>query len=190
MPSLVKTTLSILFGLTASLAALSAESPAWPQFRGPSRQGIAQGPGPLTWTKDSGIAWKVIWKKQVSYKPMHGNGSSPVIVGDKLVVNADAEVDPTIVAFHKEDGSIAWRIPRNQPVKSYFSFSTPVVVKTDGRTEIISPGSGLVGAYAPDDGKLLWKVTYGEERSLASPALLEGALYLRTDENLWKITGK
>jgi outer membrane protein assembly factor BamB len=271
-----------LAGLLAS-AAQAAE--AWPQFRGPTGQGIAQGPGPLTWTKDTGIAWKVkipargwsspvisngsivltgsrkendktilsafaidastgstlwhadlftpsaeetgaqhaknslasstsiiedgtvyvhfghmgtaaiyladgkvIWKKQISYKPMHGNGSSPVIVGDKLVVNADAEVDPTIVALNKKDGSVAWRIPRNQPVKSTFSFSTPVVITTDGRTEILSPGSGLLGAYAPDDGRLLWKVTYGEGYSVVPrPILADGMIYVITGYNQPKL---
>jgi len=282
MLSILKSTRCILLGLSFSLASLSAEAPGWPQFRGPTGQGIAKGPGPLTWTKDTGIAWKVklpasgwsspviangsvvltgsrkendktilsafaidaasgntlwhtdlftpsieesgahhaknslasptsiiegeivyvhfghmgtaalqmkdgkvIWKNQIPYKPMHGNGSSPVIVGDKLVVNADAEVDPTIVAFHKKDGSIAWRIPRNQPVKSYFSFCTPVVVETDGRTEILSPGSGLIGAYAPDDGRLLWKVTYGEGYSVVPrPIVADGMAYVLTGYNV------
>jgi outer membrane protein assembly factor BamB len=276
---------SILLTLTASLASLTANPASWPEFRGPTGQGIAQGPGPQKWTKDSGVAWKVklpahgwsspvisgntlvltgsriengktilsafatdtatgktlwhtdlftpsqqetaamhgknslasstpiietttvyihfghmgtaalnlkdgspIWKKQVSYKPMHGNGGSPVIVGDKLVVNADAEIDPTILAFNKKDGSFAWRTPRNQPVKSTFSFCTPLVVENNGRTEILSPGSGLVGAYHPDDGRLLWKVTYGEGYSVVPrPVIADGHLFVATGYNLPKL---
>ncbi len=255
---------------------------SWPQFRGPTGQGFADGPGPLKWSPKSGIAWKiplpargwsspviaagkivltgsrkdgdttklsafaldiatgkklwnvdlftpaaeetaalhgknslasptpviadgvvyvhfghmgtaalklddggVIWKKQVSYKPMHGNGGSPVIVGDLLVVNADAEIDPTVVAFHKKDGSIAWRTPREQKVRSTFSFSTPLVVETDGRTEILSAGSGMIGAYAPDDGRLLWKVTYGEGYSVVPrPVVADGMAYVATGYNV------
>jgi outer membrane protein assembly factor BamB len=258
--------------LTASLATAAMAADSWPQFRGPTGQGIATGTGPLKWSKDAGVAWKtplsaqgwsspviadgkivltgsrkdgdathlfafaldvatgkklwdidlfkptaeetaalhgknslasstpviadgvvyvhfghmgtaalslddggVIWKKQVSYKPMHGNGGSPVIVGDLLVVNADAEIDPTIVAFHRKDGGIAWRKPRGQEVRSKFSFSTPVVVETDGRTEILSAASGMIGAYAPADGSLLWKVTYGEGYSVVPrPVVADG----------------
>jgi outer membrane protein assembly factor BamB len=271
-----------LAGVLAS-GAMAAE--AWPQFRGPTGQGIASGAGPLKWSKDTGIAWKMplsaqgwsspviaegkiiltgsrkdgdtthltafaldvatgktlwsidlfkptaeemgalhgknslasstpiiadgiayvhfghmgtaalrladgseVWKKQVSYKPMHGNGSSPVIVGDLLVVNADAEIDPTIVAFHRKDGTIAWRTPRGQEVRSAFSFSTPLVVETDGRTEILSAGSGMIGAYAPDDGRLLWKVTYGEGYSVVPrPVVADGIAYVATGYNVPKL---
>ncbi len=258
---------------------------AWPQFRGPTGQGIASGAGPLKWSKDTGIAWKmplsaqgwsspviadgkiiltgsrkdgdithltafaldvatgktlwnmdlfkpteeemkalhgknslasstpviedgivyvhfghmgtaalrlangeVVWKKQVSYKPMHGNGGSPIIVGDLLVVNADADVDPTIVAFHRKDGTIAWRTPREQKVRSAFSFSTPLVVETDGRKEILSAGSGMIGAYAPEDGRLLWKATYGEGYSVVPrPVVADGIAYVATGYNVPKL---
>lgn len=271
-----------LFCLLAN-ATTAAET--WPQFRGPSGQGIASGPGPLKWGKDNGIAWKVplaalgwsspviadgkiiltgsrkdgdtihltafaldvatgkklwnidlfkptaeetaalhgknslasstpviadgvvyvhfghmgtaalriddgkvIWKTQVSYKPMHGNGGSPVIVGDLLVVNADAEIDPTILAFCRKDGGIAWRTPRGQEVRSKFSFSTPLVVETDGRTEILSAASGMIGAYAPGDGRLLWKVTYGEGYSVVPrPVVADGMAYVATGYNVPKL---
>ena len=269
-------------GLLASTA-MAAE--AWPQFRGPTGQGIASGAGPLKWSKDTGIAWKmplaaqgwsspviadgkiiltgsrkdgdtthltafaldvatgktlwnidlfkpteeemkalhgknslasstpviaddivyvhfghmgsaalriadgeVVWKKQISYKPMHGNGGSPIIVGDLLVVNADAEIDPSIVAFHRKDGTIAWRTPRDQKVRSAFSFSTPLVVETDGRKEILSAGSGMIGAYAPEDGRLLWKATYGEGYSVVPrPVVAEGIAYVATGYNIPKL---
>ena len=271
--------------LAGLLASLATATEAWPQFRGPTGQGITSGNGPMKWGKDAGIAWKipmttqgwsspviadgkivltgsrkdgdtthltafaldvatgktlwnidlfkpsaektsalhgknslasstpfiadgivyvhfghmgtaalrlddgkVVWKTQVSYKPMHGNGSSPVIVGDLLVVNADAEIDPTILAFHRKDGAIAWRTPRGQEVRSKFSFSTPLVVETYGRTEILSAGSGMIGAYAPDDGRLLWKVTYGEGYSVVPrPVVADGMAYVATGYNVPKL---
>jgi outer membrane protein assembly factor BamB len=271
--------------LAGSLTSAATAAETWPQFRGPTGQGIASGSGPIKWSKDTGIAWKiplsaqgwsspviadgkiiltgsrkdgdtahltafaldvatgktlwsidlfkptaeemaamhgknslasstpviadgivyvhfghmgtaalrladgdVVWKKQVSYKPMHGNGSSPIIVGDLLVVNADAEIDPTIVAFHRKDGTIAWRTPREQIVRSTFSFSTPLVVETDGRKEILSAGSGMIGAYAPEDGRLLWKATYGEGFSvIPRPVVAEGIAYVATGYNVPKL---
>lgn len=274
-----------LFFFAGLLASTAMAAEAWPEFRGPTGQGIASGAGPLKWSKDTGIAWKmplaaqgwsspviadgkiiltgsrkdgdtthltafgldvatgktlwnidlfkptaeetaalhgknslasstpviaddivyvhfghmgtaalrladgeVVWKKQVSYKPMHGNGGSPIIIGDLLVVNADAEIDPTIVAFHRKDGAIAWRTPRDQKVRSTFSFSTPLVVETDGRKEILSAGSGMIGAYAPEDGRLLWKATYGEGYSVVPrPVVAEGMAYVATGYNVPKL---
>jgi len=271
--------------LAGSLATAAMAAETWPQFRGPTGQGIASGSGPLKWGKETGIAWKipltaqgwsspviadgkiiltgsrkdgdtthlsafaldvatgktlwdvdlfkptaeetsalhgknslasstpviadgvvyvhfghmgtaalrlddgeVIWKKQISYKPMHGNGGSPVIVGDLLVVNADAEIDPTIVAFHRMNGAIAWRTARGQEVRSKFSFSTPLVVETDGRTEILSAASGMIGAYAPADGRLLWKVTYGEGYSVVPrPIVADGMAFVATGYNVPKL---
>jgi len=122
-----------------------------------------------------------LWSRKVSYKPMHGNGSSPVVVGDKLVFNADAEEDPAVYALDRKDGSIAWRTPRNEEVKRSFSFSTPLVLENGGRTEIISPGSGMVGAYAPEDGKLLWKVSYDEGFSVVPrPVASGGRVFVAT----------
>jgi outer membrane protein assembly factor BamB len=282
-----KTPRLLIASLSLATFAFAAEH-SWPQFRGPTGQGIAEGKGPLKWSKDQGIAWKVpmpatgwsspviakgkivltgarkdgdatvlsafaldaksgdtlwsvdlfkpaaeeiaamhaknslasstpvigddgivyvhfghmgtaalkladgklVWKKQIAYKPMHGNGSSPVLVGDLLVINADAEVDPTILALRRKDGSITWRTPRQQPVRSYFSFSTPLVVENNGRTEILSPGSGLIGAYAPDDGRLLWKVTYGEGYSVVPrPVVADGMLFVATGYNIPKLLG-
>jgi outer membrane protein assembly factor BamB len=275
-----------LAGLTASLAVgAQAEAPSWPQFRGPTGQGLADGPGPLKWSPGAGIAWKielpargwsspvivagklvltgarkdgektilsafaldvasgknlwsvdlfnptpeetaalhaknslasstpvigdgivyvhfghmgtaalkldsgeVVWKKQISYKPMHGNGSSPILAGDLIVVNTDAEHDPAVTALHRKDGSIAWRTPRNQEVRSKFSFSTPIMIENGGHPEILSAGSGMIGAYSPSDGRLLWKFTYGEGYSVVPrPVVSNGIVYLSTGYNIPKL---
>lgn len=120
-----------------------------------------------------------IWDRKFSYKPMHGGGSSPVVVGDLVVINADAEENPAVYALKRDDGSIAWKTERTAEVRRNFSFSTPLVVQNDGRTEIISPGSGMVGAYAPEDGKLLWQAGYGEGFSVVPrPSADEGMVYV------------
>lgn len=117
---------------------------------------------------------KVLWSRQLDYPPMHGNGSSPVLAGNLLILNADAEKDPAVYALDWKTGETRWRTPRNQEVSRTFSFCTPIVIENDGRTEIISPGSGMVGAYAPKDGKLLWKVTYGEGFSVVPRPVTDG----------------
>ncbi len=70
---------------------------------------------------------------------------------------------------------------RNQEVTRKFSFSTPLVIEIDGRTQIISQASGMVGAYDPMDGSLIWKVTYGEGYSVVPrPVYANGLIYVAT----------
>ena len=101
---------------------------------------------------------KLLWKRKVSYKPMHGCGSSPVRVGEMLVFSADGVDRPTLVALKAESGEVAWRVDRGADVERNFSFATPTVAKVDGSPQIISSASGMVGGYDPKDGRLIWKV--------------------------------
>jgi outer membrane protein assembly factor BamB len=119
---------------------------------------------------------EVIWKRRIDYPPMHGNASSPVLVGGKIILNVDAEEDPAIMALDAKSGEPAWRTPRNQEVKRKFSFATPLVIDVGGEKQIISQASGFVGAYAPADGRLIWRVSYGEGYSVIPRPVLDGGL--------------
>lgn len=102
----------------------------------------------------------VLWKQKIGYVSKNGTGGSPVLVDDLLVFNTDGFANPSVTALFAETGKVAWQTLRNHEVKNHFSHSTPLVIKNRGRSEIISSGSGMVGAYRPSDGKELWRVTY------------------------------
>ncbi|NNC87199.1 MAG: PQQ-binding-like beta-propeller repeat protein [Akkermansiaceae bacterium] len=124
---------------------------------------------------------EVVWKHQERYPPVHGTGSSPALAGDLLVFNADAKEDPAVVALAARTGKPVWRTPREVEVKRTFSFSTPLVIDHGGRTLILSQGSGMIGAYAPADGKLVWRVRYGEGYSVVPrPLFVDGMIYACT----------
>ncbi len=116
----------------------------------------------------------IIWSRKISYPPMHGNGSSPIAVGDLVVISVDAAENPAVYALKLEDGTTAWKTPRDAEVSRKFSFCTPALIEHDGQAQIISPGSGMVGAYRPEDGKLLWKLDYGEGFSVVPRPVVGG----------------
>jgi outer membrane protein assembly factor BamB len=122
----------------------------------------------------------VLWRQsKVSYKPRHGNGGSPVLVGNLLIFNCDASADPFVVALSSEDGEVRWKTPRNTTAIKTFSFSTPTVIEVAGATQLISPGSGFVAAYNPQDGKEIWRVRYGEGYSVVPrPVFANGLLFV------------
>ncbi len=127
----------------------------------------------------------VIWTtRDFAYKPVHGNGGSPVIEGDLLIFNADAETDPTVIALDKATGQQRWKFPRVSKAKNKFSFSTPLVIEMKGRRQLITPGSGVVNALDPLTGTEIWKARYDQGYSVVPrPIFAHGMIYLSTGYN-------
>ncbi|HTH48365.1 MAG TPA: PQQ-binding-like beta-propeller repeat protein [Candidatus Limnocylindria bacterium] len=125
---------------------------------------------------------KVLWRQEaLKYTPIHGNGGSPIAVGDLLYFSCDGGSDPFVVALDRATGEVRWKQPRVTPAKKTFSFSTAQLIEVDGQQQIISPGSGAVVAYAPKDGSELWRVRYGEGYSvIPRPVYGHGLLFLGT----------
>lgn len=123
---------------------------------------------------------KILWKtREPAYRPVNGNGSSPIIVDDKLIFNADGASAPAVVALAKETGKILWQTPRSARARQTFSFSTPLLITVDGRRQIVSPGSGGVSAYDPNDGREIWHVGYGRGYSVVPrPVFAHGLVFL------------
>lgn len=130
----------------------------------------------------------VLWSRVMDYQPVHGNGGSPALVGDRLIFSADGASSPAIFALACSNGDILWKTPRQTAATRTFSFSTPLMVQVQGDTQVISPGSGMVGAYNPTDGALIWRVDYGEGYSvIPRPILHDGHLYIGTGYDRPKI---
>jgi outer membrane protein assembly factor BamB len=126
------------------------------------------------------LAGKVLWRQnELKYPPVHGNGGSPIIAGDKLIFNCDGGANPFVVALDTATGAIQWKTPRNTTAKKTFSFCTPLLIDVDQTQQLISPGSGFVGGYDPSDGHELWRVKYGQGYSVVPrPVFSHGLLFV------------
>jgi outer membrane protein assembly factor BamB len=124
---------------------------------------------------------RVLWRQTaLKYSPVHGNGGSPELVDDNLlVVNCDGGSAPFVAALEAGTGAIRWKTPRKSNARKLFSFSTPLAIKVDGVPQIVSPASGYVAAYAPADGGELWRVNYGEGYSVVPrPVFAHEMIYI------------
>ncbi len=123
-----------------------------------------------------------VWKTQsFGYSPVHGNGGSPVIVGDLLIFNADAETDPAVIALDKTTGQQRWKFARVSEAKNKFSFSTPLLIEVLGRQQLVTAGSGVVNALDPQTGTEIWKAYYNQGFSVVPrPVFAHGMVYLAT----------
>jgi outer membrane protein assembly factor BamB len=126
------------------------------------------------------LTGKVLWRQtDLQYSPQHGNGGSPALVGDTLIFSEDGLKEGFVIGLDAATGTLRWKTARNSPAKKQFSFSTPLAIEVGGVQEIISPGSGFVGAYDPKDGHEIWRVGYGEGYSvIPRPIYAHGLLYL------------
>jgi len=125
---------------------------------------------------------KVHWRNtSLRYSPMHGSGGSPIVVDDALIFSCDGESDPFVAALNKKTGQIIWKTARTVDAKKKFSFSTPLVIHPNGRSQVVSPSSGAVYGYNPKDGRELWRVRYAEGYSVVPrPVFGHGLVFIST----------
>lgn len=124
---------------------------------------------------------KPVWKTQeIKYPPVHGAGCSPVLVGELLVFSADGASEEKVVALKKSTGEVAWQSIRDIKPPKAFAFCTPLAIEVHGKTQIVSPGAGMVGGYDPATGKELWRVEYDGYSVIPRPIFGHGLVFVST----------
>lgn len=124
---------------------------------------------------------EILWKTtELSYKPVHGNGGCPVIVGANLIFMADAGEAPFIAALDKATGKVAWKQARISDAQKTFSFCTPQVIEVNGSTQVICVGSNVVSALRPEDGTEIWRARFSGFSVVPRPVYAHGLLFVST----------
>ncbi len=119
---------------------------------------------------------KLLWKKnlgEMHTKHGHGEGSSPALHGDTLVVNWDHEEQSFLIALDKRTGSVRWRVARTEDT----SWSTPIIVEHAGKPQVIVAGTNRLRGYDLADGSVLWQCEGLSSNVVATPVAANGILY-------------
>jgi outer membrane protein assembly factor BamB len=95
----------------------------------------------------------------------HGEGSSPVLYNDTLIVNWDHEGKSFLYAFDKLTGRQRWKVARDEKT----SWSTPLVVEHDGKPQIVVSATKRVRGYDLATGRELWECDGLTDNVVASP---------------------
>ena len=101
-----------------------------------------------------------------------GEGSSPTLCHDILIVNRDNEDDSCIVALDKNTGKMLWKKPREEET----SCSTPPIVEHDGKAQASSPRPAR-SAATTSLGKLLWESAGLTRNVIPCPVADAGMVY-------------
>jgi outer membrane protein assembly factor BamB len=98
-----------------------------------------------------------LWKRDLGL--MHtrlgwGEGASPALHGDSLVVPWDQETGSFIACLDARTGQIKWKTDRaDEPT----SWSTPLIVERNGKTQVIVNGTKKTRSYDLATGKVIWE---------------------------------
>jgi len=122
---------------------------------------------------------KIVWKTRLPYDSMHGNGGSPTLYRDLLIVSCDGSDDAYVVALDKNTGKVRWKTQRREPYDQ--SYTTPLIIQVNGRDQVVSIGAFRAASYDPLTGKEIWRVRYGDGFSnVPRPVFSHGLVFIGT----------
>ena len=121
--------------------------------------------GNLLWEKDLGDM-----RKRLGF----GEGASPALHGDRIIINWDHEGQSFIVALDKRTGKELWRTNRDEIT----SWSTPIVVEHNRKHQVITNATNKVRSYDFETGKLIWEASGMTLNTIPSPVASNGMVYV------------
>lgn len=118
------------------------------------------------------LAGKQLWQTKVSDFVLHqGFGSSPAVYDSLVIVSADNKGGGRIAALDRATGKAVWTHDRpKQP-----NYTSPIILKADGREQLFLTGCDLVTSLDPLTGKVLWE-TKGATTECVTSAVTDGKL--------------
>ena len=122
---------------------------------------------------------KLIWERDLGDMETRmgfGEGASPTIYGDTLLVPWDHEKDSHLFALDAKTGEVKWEIDREEPT----TWVTPLVVEAAGKTQVILNGTNRSRSYDINDGKLIWECGGQVSNPIATAVVFEDLVYCMT----------
>lgn len=130
--------------------------------------------GIFCYTMDGTKVWERTDLGNMRARNGFGEGSSPTLAGDLLIVPWDHEGPSSIMALNKTTGKTVWLTPRDEPT----CWATPLIVEHDGQQQIIMNGQNYARAYELSTGKELWRCGGQTDRPAASAVAEDGLVFI------------
>ena len=129
------------------------------------------------------VTGKLLWTRNLGpLDNQYGAASSPVLYQGRLLIQLDQGSSPddgksALVALDAATGQTVWRTPR----PSQATWSSPLLVNTGTREELIAAGSPWACAYDPVSGAELWRAKCLSGDVAPSPAYAAGRVFVAMD---------
>jgi outer membrane protein assembly factor BamB len=124
-------------------------------------------------------AGEVCWTLPLTIpKTHHGSGASPVLAGDLIIINHDAQQGGYLLAVDRRTGKEVWKEPFPSRIESY---STPIV----WGDHLVLHRAGVVESYAVATGKREWSLATPTSGA-STPTVGRDTIYVDS----WNILGE
>ena len=109
-----------------------------------------------------------VWGKELpQMKTMFGEGGSPSLAGNAVIVMSDQQDDSFIFAFEKKTGELLWKKTRDEPT----SYSTPMPVTVDGKLQVIVNATNFIRSYDVQTGDVIWQCSGQTRNVIPTPVI-------------------
>lgn len=120
------------------------------------------------------MAGETVWHRPLGpFRAFHGTASSPLLLGDRLILVQDWGGGAFIAAYDKKTGRELWNTPRTARV----GWNSPAAIRVGDWVEIIVSGMQQVQAYDPETGKELWRARGNTFETIPSPVVGHGLIF-------------
>ncbi len=123
------------------------------------------------------IEGNLLWRNWLGpFLSRHGQGTSPIVFEDLVIIPNDQDGPSSIVAYDRRDGRLVWSSLRAAREASY---ATPLLIELPGKKPQLICLSGATGLSSLDpwSGGLNWSTAELPKRTVASPTYTSGLVY-------------
>jgi outer membrane protein assembly factor BamB len=126
------------------------------------------------------LSGKLVWKKHLGaeYGPFEinwGHGSSPVVYKDQLILVCYHEKASYLLSLDARTGGVRWKVDAPAGVTSY---STPMVVESGAKAEIVVNSSVGVSGHDAATGERLWHYEEANRFPVPTPTSDGSLIYM------------
>jgi outer membrane protein assembly factor BamB len=124
------------------------------------------------------IGGSLVWKRddfgKMKTRNTFGEGSSPTLHGDVILVPWDHDGPSALYALDKMTGKTKWKTVRDEPT----NWATPLVVEFNGKKQVVMNGQTKARSYDFETGKELWSCGGQTERPVPSAVAGSGLVFV------------
>lgn len=129
--------------------------------------------GIYAYDMDGTLAWKIdLGDKRMRNE--FGEGSTPALHGNHLVVVWDHQDQSFVVTLDKRTGRELWRRNRDE----IDTWATPLILQHEGRVQVVTAGMSKLRSYDLETGELIWECPGTTMNPIPSPVFGEGMVFL------------